>query len=259
MIFAPRGVGKSYFALALAKAISAGSDIFAWKCREPVKVAYFDGEMSASDLQRRLHNLKNPNGLEPETGFLQILTPDFHRGIMPDISDTDDHGSIIETLEDSKVVIFDNLSCFARSVSRENESDSWTNVQSLLLQLKRKGKAVLFIHHSGKNNEQRGTSKKEDILDVVIKLSRPEGYEATEGARCIVEFKKNRHFYGEDAATFEIRLERMENEDLVWNHSKVISENQKITEMLQAGMNKKQIAEKLGIHASTVGRKLEKK
>ena len=38
---------------------------------------------------------------------------------------------------------------------------------------RRRGMAVLLIHHAGKSGDQRGTSAREDIMDTVISLRRP--------------------------------------------------------------------------------------
>src|SRR3712207_8616616 len=46
-----------------------------------------------------------------------------------------------------------------------------------------RSRAVLFIHHQGKGGTQRGTSRKEDVLDTVIALRRPDDYSPAEGAR----------------------------------------------------------------------------
>ena len=68
------------------------------------------------------------------------------------------------------------------------------------------GRAVLFVHHAGKGGPQRGTSRKEDVLDSVIALRRPEDYKASEGARFEVHFEKTRGFTGPDAEPFEATL-----------------------------------------------------
>jgi hypothetical protein len=49
------------------------------------------------------------------------------------------------------------------------------------LLLRRQGKSVFLLHHDGKGGQQRGTSKKEDVLDTVISLRRPPGYTADQG------------------------------------------------------------------------------
>ncbi|HSC94043.1 MAG TPA: hypothetical protein VLC73_03680 [Burkholderiales bacterium] len=47
-------------------------------------------------------------------------------------------------------------------------------------------RAVLFIRHSGKSGMQRGSSRREDLLDVVIKLDHPSDYIAENGAQFIL-------------------------------------------------------------------------
>lgn len=68
--------------------------------------------------------------------------------------------------------------------------------------LRKAGISILFVHHAGKGGNQRGTSKKEDILDTVIILRKPNNYEQREGAR----FEKARGFYGDEASPFEAWL-----------------------------------------------------
>jgi hypothetical protein len=51
------------------------------------------------------------------------------------------------------------------------------------LRLQHRGIGVLLVHRSGKSGEQRGTSRREDVLDTVIGLRRPEGYLPNSRAR----------------------------------------------------------------------------
>ena len=53
---------------------------------------------------------------------------------------------------------------------KENDADSWVPVQAWALAQRRAGRSVLFVHHAGKSGLQRGTSRKEDVLDTVIAL-----------------------------------------------------------------------------------------
>ena len=65
---------------------------------------------------------------------------------------------------------------------------------------------MLYVHHAGKGGDQRGTSRREDVLDTVIQLKRPEDYFASEGARFIATFTKARGLFGADAAPIDARL-----------------------------------------------------
>ncbi|WP_153306568.1 hypothetical protein [Desulfogranum japonicum] len=68
------------------------------------------------------------------------------------------------------------------------------------------GKSVLLVHHDGKGGMQRGSSRKEDVLDTVIKLLRPKSYTPDQGALFKVHFRKNRGIHSDDAKTFEASL-----------------------------------------------------
>jgi putative DNA primase/helicase len=64
----------------------------------------------------------------------------------------------------------------------------------LALQLRRAGKSVILIHHAGKSGRQRGTSRKEDVLDTIISLRRPPDYSPDQGARFEVYYEKSLGF-----------------------------------------------------------------
>jgi len=68
-----------------------------------------------------------------------------------------------------ELVILDNLATLCR-VGKENESESWLPIQDWLLRLRRRGIAVIVIHHANKSGGQRGTSSREDVMDTVIAL-----------------------------------------------------------------------------------------
>src|SRR5690606_33941813 len=74
-----------------------------------------------------------------------------------------------------KVVFIDNISTFVRT-GNENEGDSWAPVQEWAVQLRKRGIAVVFIHHANKEGKQRGSHKKEDVMDIVIQLKRPDDF-----------------------------------------------------------------------------------
>ena len=75
------------------------------------------------------------------------------------------------------------------------------------LRLRRKGVAVLLIHHAGVNGRQRGTSRREDALDTVIALRRPADYSPEQGARFEVHIEKARTLVGEGPSPFEAAVE----------------------------------------------------
>lgn len=103
------------------------------------------------------------------------------------------------------MVVLDNIATLCRT-GKENEAQSWQTMQAWLLELRRRGMAVLLIHHAGKSGDQRGTSAREDIMDTVISLRRPREYSMAEGARFEVHLTKARGIVGDDARPFEANL-----------------------------------------------------
>ena len=164
MVYAWRGVGKTQLALNLAYAIATGGEFLTWKSEKPRKVLYIDGEMPGPALQERLAAIVRASEQVAGVGMLNIVTPDLQRACMPDLATVEGQDAIDATIGDSELIIIDNLSCLVRHGGRENESESWLSVQEWALSKRAQGKSVLFVHHAGKNGQQRGTSKREDIL-----------------------------------------------------------------------------------------------
>ena len=63
MVYAPRGIGKSWFGMGLGKAIANRLDTFlGWQIHETGNVLFVDGEMSLVDLKERTKLLFGPKG-----------------------------------------------------------------------------------------------------------------------------------------------------------------------------------------------------
>ena len=140
-----------------------------------------------------------------DSARFRLITPDFQDSGIRDIASSEGQADINEYIDDFDLVVIDNLSTLARS-GRENEAESWLPIQEWALFLRKMGKSVLFVHHAGKGGQQRGTSRKEDVLDTVINLRRPQQYSPADGARFEVHFEKTRGFDGDDAKPFEATL-----------------------------------------------------
>jgi hypothetical protein len=242
MIYARRGVGN--MALGVAYALASGGEFIGWKAAKPVRVLYLDGEMPGADLKERLAKIITNSPLEAPAGYLQIMTPDIQtQGMLPNLYDSEGQRSIDAILGDAQVIIVDNLSCLVRG-GKENEGESWQPV-------------VIFIHHAGKGGQQRGTSKREDLLDTVISLRRPSDYTPDQGARFEVHFEKARALYGEDVEPIDARLETMSDGSQAWSTQRVSdSTDEQIIEMAGMGMTTREIGTELTVNHSTIVRAL---
>jgi len=258
MVFAARGIGKTHFAIAVAYAVATGGTFAKWSAPQPRKVLYLDGELPGGVMQQRL--LMHCPDVEPEPGYLRIFTPDLlpEGQLMPDLSTLEGQLSIDDMILDAEVVIVDNLSAWARS-GRENEAESWLPIADWILSLRRRGIAVILVHHAGKGGQQRGTSKREDLLDVVIGLSRPADYEPSQGAVFVSEFTKARNLKaGADAESLEFRLGGTEDQ-ATWTWCTVeASTYDRVVALAKEGLKQSEICIELDINKSNVSRHLRR-
>jgi putative DNA primase/helicase len=140
---------------------------------------------------------------------------------------------------------------------KENDADSWLNIQKWLIGLRQRNTSVLLIHHAGKNGNQRGSCRKEDILDTVIALKRPGDYENHEGSKFEVKFEKCRGFSSDDAKPFEAQLEGSLESGFFWT-IKESDLQSKVKELRELGLSFRDIAEEIGTSKSTVQRILKR-
>ena len=256
MIHAPRGIGKTHVSLGIAHAVATGKEFLRWTAPKPRGVLFIDGEMSASGLQERYMALVKQTKAVPEPGFLHIVTPDLQAGAMPDLATGTGQDQIDRLVtENTSLIIIDNISTLVRS-GKENEAESWQPVQAWALRHRAAGQSVLFVHHSGKGGGQRGTSRREDVLDVVVNLRHPEGYGAKNGAEFELHYEKARGFFGADAASFHARLIPGNGEDPGgWKTQELEPDNfENAVSLLNQGKSQTEVASIMGCHKSTISR-----
>ena len=255
MIFAWRGVGKTWFALGLAHAIASGGSFLKWTAKKAKRVVHVCGEMPAADLQERLKALTAAsNASLPLPAFFRVLSADLHEFGIPDLASKEGQEAIEAVIGDADVVIFDNVATLFRG-GQENESESWAPVQNWLLKLRREGRTII-IHHSNKSRAQRGTSKREDVLDLVLNLREPSGDEADGGARFEVHFEKARGITGDALRPFEAHL-KIEDGVARWSIRAIEdARGDEIAELRAAGKSVREIASETGISRSTIQRAL---
>ena len=252
MLYAARGVGKTYTALGIAHAVARGGEFLRWRAKTPHKVVYVDGEMPGLLIQKRLAAMM-PHS-PPPLGNFNLITPDTQTSNMCDISTREGQDRLEPYIEHADLIVADNISTLCRSV-KENEADSWGPVQEWALRLRQRGKSLLLVHHAGRNGNARGTSRREDILDSIIALKRPDDYKASDGARFEIHYEKARGFYGDDAAPFEAMMEER-NGLLHWTMRDVGDESPKdaARRLVRAGATHNDIAKRFGVERSTVSK-----
>ena len=258
LIYAMRGLGKTYVALCVGLAVASGKGLFSWVAKGPRQVLYIDGEMPARAMQERLQRLVETLNISPEhlSNFM-LITPDIQKSPIPNLATPAGQSAIEPYLKDVSLVIVDNIATLCRA-GRENDTESWLPVQGWLLDLRRRGLSVLVVHHAGKNGDQRGTSAKEDIMDTVITLRRPRDYQAEEGARFEVHLTKARGLAGGEAKSFEAQLHDSDG-CLKWQVKNLEDRDEaEIRDLLEQGKSVREIAATVDRSKSSVHRVCQK-
>jgi putative DNA primase/helicase len=244
-------------ALGIAHAVASGGEFLGWDAPEPRKVLYFDGEMQADRLKRRLRRMHKAAPAKKALRNLCIVNPDAQRGILPDLGTLEGQRYFDKAMpEDVALVIIDNLSAWCRD-GRET-ADHWAKVGAWASKHRSEGRAIIFVHHAGKNNSQRGTSKKEDQVDFTIALRHPDDYQLSDNTRFQVHFEKNRQLPGDKLTPMEVRY--MPDKDGMWRWSfgPIVSrpsqEERKIVKLLKKKVKQSVIARRLGIKPYVITR-----
>jgi len=186
-----RGIGKSMFGLGVIDAVTKGHAFGPWKCLKSTNCLYIDGEMVASDIQERLRMFGRGR-----KSRLLIYSDAYvtQHGCQRANLLNDEWREWIKAYAlraEVKIVVFDNLSSLCPGID-ENSKQEFDPVNQFFLDLRFSGITVIYMHHMGKSGSQRGTSGREDNIDIAIELKRPPGYVRTEGCRLIVSFTKAR-------------------------------------------------------------------
>jgi putative DNA primase/helicase len=245
MIYSPRGLGKTWLTYMIALAITRKLSIGNWNADKAAGVLLLDGEMGEDERQDRLKPLTA--GLPHDLAPFHILAADTMQKEgwpTPNLTDPKWREALSAFLMDCGiygVLILDNLASLTPGLD-ENVKVAWDDINQWLLSLRFMGIAVILVHHAGKSGEQRGTSGREDNLDITIKLTKPAGYKPEDGAYFDVEFTKARAVFGDGAAPFSIKILSTTRDQLTWTTEEAgTNSREKIIALLGNGIPQKEI------------------
>jgi putative DNA primase/helicase len=250
LIYAYRGIGKTYFCLEVGIAVAFGAEFMGFKAPRRAKVLFIDGEMPAHVLQERLKQIiKRYQGSGNDYIEPTIITPDIQNGCMPDLSTASGREALRPYTDEADLIIVDNISTLSGYLE-EDSGDSWVPIQQWALRQRTLGKTVLFVHHAGKKGAQRGTSRREDILDTVIALRRSKNYRASMGAQFELHFEKARRITGDSVNPILCHLT-----EEGWNYESINEDNfQRVIELANQELRQVDIVQQLNLSKSQVSK-----
>ena len=87
MLYGPRGLGKTHFALGIAAAVAGGGQFLRWSSPNPASVLYVDGEMPGGMLADWFAQaLNGANGAIDAAARITFLTSDAQERGLPDLA-----------------------------------------------------------------------------------------------------------------------------------------------------------------------------
>jgi hypothetical protein len=264
MVFAPRGLGKTWFVLSLAIDLARGENFLSYKVQKPWNVLLIDGEMALGDLQARIRALAP----EPPENFMLLASETLHREGRPiNLHDPGDQAAVEEMIQQlaaegrrPDVVVIDNLSSLSGGKD-ENDNSALDGLLQWLVKLRHTGLAIVLVHHAGKNGDQRGASRREDLLDTSIAL-KPPGEDAAphQGAHMVLTFTKIRGMKP-NPDLLELRLIQ-DRDRLRWSFNPPVKSD-RATELLRIIWERKpatqaELAELAGVKAAAISHQMKK-
>jgi hypothetical protein len=257
LITGARGIGKSWFLLSLLLAITKFKSFGPWAPVTSVPCLYLDGEMAAQDAQERLVALdqdgekKSPlyvysDAYASSQGLprANLLNPAWRK----------DMKSLLFDLG-VKVWAVDNIASLTPGID-ENSKQEWDPINQWLLELRFNEITTIPAHHTNRSGGQRGTSGREDNIDISILLKQPEGYTAEDGASFIASFTKARiaipHLSKIADTAFQMQQDKAGKTVWTWGGVKQ-QRNQQIITLHLEGVSNKDIAAELGCTKQNVG------
>ncbi len=215
LCYAPRGTGKSLFAMSLAYAISIGEAFLGFRPQAKARALYVEAEMPQRLTATRLGRIEAAAGLSADPEFFLIETRD-ENGNLPNLSTPEGQKHYAALAQKADVIVIDNLTTAAPPINgRDDDVQIWYRLKPFLYSLRNADKCIVLIHHAGKSGQQLGTSLRENDMDIILRLTTPP-HERTKTAMYL-DVEKARDLPPEMRRSMYIEYEVIDGQPM-WTH-----------------------------------------
>lgn len=254
-----RGVGKTWLALSLVDSITRGQPFGSWESETSVNCLYLDAEMVKPDLDERLIMLNPSQERQSQLSIYSSELASILGEPRPCLFDLTWQALFKNFLIERKIKLWvaDNITSLTPGLE-ENVKSEWDSINQWLLELRFAGITTILIHHLGKGGTQRGTSAREDNIDISIQLNYPPGYQDTDGCKFELKFTKTRLRHKELKDISDLQLQLIEDEKgrSTWTCGSIKKSirNQILVLLDEETLNQSEIANQLAIDRGYVSR-----
>ena len=173
MLYAPTGIGKTLFALGVARGVSTAQGFLHWRCERKARVLFVDGEMARRVMKDRIAAEVARGSIVPDTMF--VLSHEDVPSFKP-LNTKEGKEFIdaeIERIGGVDLIIFDNIMSLIAGDMKEEES--WRQTLPWVRRLTKRSIGQLWLHHTGHDESHSyGTKTREWQLDNLIRLEQVE-------------------------------------------------------------------------------------
>jgi hypothetical protein len=250
MVYAPTGVGKSFFVWSLLLALATGSRFLNHNCPIARRVLLAEGEMGLAYTKKRLRKLITDLPHTPRGDHFKVLSKDHCGGQLWNISNPEHQKRYNAQLEKVDVFCIDNLLSSAFPMhARDTEFSMWERIAPWLFMIRDSGRSVILVHHTNKGGQQQmGASTKMNWLDTAIELRPPQTERAINGTEFELRFAKTRDVKKCDAPPLSVQfLEDSDgNNHWVWSPLDD-SQSTSVQDLKAKGLSRREVAKQTGL------------
>lgn len=255
LLWGPAGLGKTFLAHQIAYAVSTGSPFLKWEAPKMRPVLLVDNELMRRGLFDRLWLLDGSNEKSLKYDGLHIITSESCGGTFWNISDPEAQKKYNQIIEQKKIelIIIDNyFSCAEPILRHDTDLTIWHRIRPWFRHLKKKGVAVILIHHANKDGgQQSGTQLRYNDADIVVQLKAALSEDKYAGSVFDFLFPKGRWFFGKDKEPIRVKYSEGENGKTKWEWKPLQQAiRDYATRKLAAGWSETDLCKVLGINKS---------